>query len=162
MGSFIVILCATGLVNGAIGMISPDGELKKYVRLVGALCILLAMVAPIYESVVSGELDLDNYFSDMVEKEEQYKDVYAEYLADGSRKEAEAMLEASICEKFNLKSDDIAVKAELVRKGDGYALDRIGIYVSGSAILRDPRELVAYVEELAECECEVIYGKGGE
>ena len=162
MGRFTVILCATGLINGAIGMISPDGELKKYVRLVGALCILLAMVAPIYESAVSDKFAINDLFTDIEQKEEQYGDVYKEYLVSGSRKEAEDTLGAFVVKKFRLEDDDIALSVGLVKNGDRYEVDGLKIYVKGSAVLIDPREIKAYLGELTGCECEIIYGEGGE
>ena len=42
MKGFVITLISVAFLNGAVGMVSPEGDIKKYVRLAGALCILAA------------------------------------------------------------------------------------------------------------------------
>ena len=40
MGGFILTVMGVALVAGVTGMLTPDGETKKYVRLVASLCVV--------------------------------------------------------------------------------------------------------------------------
>ena len=59
MGGFILTVMGVALVAGVTGMLTPDGETKKYVRLVGALSLLCALISPVISAISDGGGDFD-------------------------------------------------------------------------------------------------------
>ena len=96
---------------------------------------------------------------------EEYGDTYAfeeifeENLARESVCEIEKRLSALLCEKLDAREDEISVSLEYGEDGERLTLLGVRVFLSGSAIFKDPRDAKEYVEEILSCECEVFWGK---
>ncbi len=156
MGSFILTLCAVALINGAVSMISPEGDMKKYVRLVGALCMLLAIISPVYTAAVDGEIDLSVLFSG-IESEENYEEMYGNSLTEGSLSMAEDALKSEISDNFGISSELFDVSVAFSETNEKKEISEVTVFLHSSAVLTDPRDICAYVNDRAGCNCTVIY-----
>lgn len=159
MGEFIFTLIAVALLNGAVNMISPDGELKGYVRLVGSLCIVIAVVAPIFSLVSENIFDTGKLFPDTEGAESLYEQTFAESIADGMREVAEKGIKEGISKELGLPDGKFDVVLNIETYGEAYRASSVTVILYGIAIPIDPREIRAYAEEVAGCECTVIYGE---
>ena len=82
--------------------------------------------------------------------------VFKDALASQSAKSLSDGLCSLLCAEFELESEDVEVYTWL----DGERCQRVSIVLSGAAALKDPHAMIGYVEELLECECNVVYGRG--
>jgi hypothetical protein len=158
MGGFIVTLMSVALIVAVTGMLSPEGDTKKYVRFVGSLCLLCALAAPIMGILSLGTDSLPNVlFPDSAEGGE-YEDIYMNALADGARENAEAALKGKLCESFGLSESSIDVLMSIEYDGKKYSVKEVEVILNNSAVFADPREISAYVNGELGCMCTVVYG----
>ena len=156
MSSFIITLMAVSLFNAVVGMISPEGDIKKYVRYLGALCLLCVMIVPVYSALVEDKGDIGGLiFGHDGMEEIDYGKIYEENLASGSIGIAEDALKAQIVKKFDIPSDSFEVKISVSQGGGD--ISGVEVFLHTSAIFADPRDIAAFVNEVLGCTCTVIY-----
>ena len=83
MKEFVIALISVALLNGAFGMLAPEGDLRKYVKLLGSLCLVCAVASPIFTAIKAEGGGFEGLFPDIPENESRYEDVYGEALAKG-------------------------------------------------------------------------------
>ncbi len=157
MEKYIITLISVALLSGIVGMLSPEGDVKKYVRLAGSLCLLCALAMPVYSFVSEGGVDLEGLLSFSGEVDTGYEDIYKEALADGAEENAEAALKAGLREKFKLSDDSLDVELTVEYDGEKYCISAARVLLHNSAVFADPREISAYVNENCGCACAVEY-----
>ena len=158
MGGFIITLMSVALTVAVTGMLSPEGETKKYVRFVGSLCLLCALASPIM-----GILDLgaDGSFGLLFPEtgeEGGYEEIYMNALADGARENAEDALKGRLCESFGLSRESLDVAMSLEYDGEKYSVCGVEVILNHSAVFADPRDISAFVNSELGCVCTVVYG----
>ncbi|MBQ8849433.1 MAG: stage III sporulation protein AF [Clostridia bacterium] len=158
MNTFIITLISVALLGGIMGMLSPDGDTKKYVRFVGSLCVLCALASPIYGILSDGEIDIGSLFDYSEGEEAEYEDIYKSALAAGAKENAEAELKRRICESFELSEKSLDVSLTLGDDGEAYFVESAEVSLHSSAVFADPREISAFVNEICGCACTVVYG----
>lgn len=151
-------LMAVALLTTVLGMLSPSGNIKKYVRLAGAFCLLCALVAPWGELIlkndgISEELLVGEWQSETVD----YEEIYRASLLNGEVKNAQAIVKNRILNRFSLSEDTIDVQLAVESREDTVTLSEVTLLIRSSAVLLDPRELTSYVNEEWGCPCVVIY-----
>ena len=81
MREYLTSLLSVSLLGGLLTMLSPEGDLKKYVRLLCSLCLLCAMVSPLFSTFAEGELSLDHLWERMEPSESlDYDEIYHQSL----------------------------------------------------------------------------------
>ncbi len=157
MGKFIITLMSVALLGGIMGMLSPEGDTKKYVRLVGSLCLLCTMASPLYGLLSEGEIDLENLFSFSAETGGGYEDIYRDAIAEGAKENAEAALKAGLIEKFGLSEESFDVSLSLGYENEEYFIESARVFLHNSAVFADPRDISAYINSECGCACTVEY-----
>ena len=160
MKNFVITLLSVAFLNGAIGMISPDGDIKKYVRLTGALCILAAIVSPLYFAINSGELDFDGDFLDRALEETVYESQYESALLDAGEKSLADAVKDLLCSELGMNEKSFGVKVRVVDDEGEYRIENVEVALYSSAVSTDPRDISAFVREKTGGECTVIYELG--
>ena len=158
MGKFIFTLICVAVVNGVIGILSPEGDLKKYVRFAGALCILLVMAVPIHTFAVNNGFELDGLSLGGEFDAEDYESIYEKALYDGGKETAENTLKEMLRAKFGMSSDGFDVEIDVSAREDGYSIESVTVILHSSVIFTDHRDITAYVNENLGCGCKVKYG----
>ena len=156
MDNFLLILVGVAILVGVVEIVSPEGDLKKYVRFAGSLCILLAIVVPVYSFFADGIPKLDGLMEEG-SQESDYNEIFMSAIADGSRATAENVIREGISSRFSLDADRLSVSISICRDGERYFADRATVGLYSSFINVDPVEISDYVSEILGCECEVIY-----
>ena len=157
MREYLSILISVALLGGVIGMLSPEGELKKYLRLLCSLCLLCAMVVPFFSALREGELSLDGLFESEESESVDYDEIYNQSLLNGNRENAENIIQSRIAQAFDLSYDSFEVRAMLSLKNNKYVLEEIALILHPEAIFADPKKLTEFVNESYDCPCVVIY-----
>lgn len=158
MKSYFITLMAVALLNGMIGMISPEGNVKKYIRLLGGLCLLCAMAQPIVSILSGGDFSVEEWL-DLPEMQEtvDYDEIYNHALVSGGEKNAETAIKNRILSRFELPSDSMDIEVNFVTNKDELSLGDVRVTLRDQAIFADPREIISYVNESWNCPCTVIY-----
>ncbi len=145
------------LLSGVITMLSAEGALKKYVRLLCGFCLLCALITPLFQWSSRGEFDPRQLWDRVTEEGESDEVLWQDALAEGSRQAVENELKTRLCAAFELPADSLTVAAQIVSKNDRYELESVTLLLEDSAIFADPKKMIGLVEELGHCRCVVIY-----
>ena len=157
MKDYVIALISVAFLNGAFGMLSPEGDIKKYVKLLGSLCLACVIAAPIFSAIsVEGGI-LDGLFPQIPERESSYEDIYGDALADGAEQTLERILKERAMGELGIKEDEIDLDASLERRDGEYRVSEVKAYIHGGGIFADPRKISELVNEVCGCACTVIY-----
>lgn len=158
MKQYWITFVGVAILNGVVGMIAPEGDIKKYVRLVGSLCLLCAVVQPILGWSCEGNEWTELLWGDTEnEAETDYDEIYNHSLIQGGQKNAEIIVKERLLEKFDLSADSVDVRVDFVIEKEETLLGEIRLTIRREAVLVDPRALTEYVNEEYSCPCTVIY-----
>ena len=157
MSEFVITLMAVALINAIVSMISPEGDIKKYIRFAGAIGMLLAIISPLYFAMASGEIGIEDFFSDFDADEENYEEYFQSTLTDGGRVETERALKEAMAEKFEIKDTDFDVYAKIDSKDGRVSISSVTVLLHTTAIFTDHRDISEFINERLKCPCTVIY-----
>ena len=158
MKEYFSTLIAVALLTSVFGMLSPGGNIKKYVRLAGAFCLLCALIIPWTDFLLKNEglsedFGIEEWQSDTVD----YDEIYYASLMDGGIKNAQSIMKNRILNHFSLSEDSLELQINVDTSKDTMILTEVTLWIRSSAILLDPQELTSYVNEEWGCPCVVIY-----
>lgn len=157
MKEYLSLLISVALFGGVIGMLSPEGDLKKYLRLLCSLCLLCAMLAPIFSEWRGGNLSLDFLWESEEGESIDYDEIYNQSLQSGNRENAEKIVKNRLLAEFDLPYDSLDVRVLFSLENDIYRAEKVELILHPQAIFADPKEMIALVNEVWECPCVVIY-----
>lgn len=158
MQNYLNTLLSVSLLGGMLSMLSPGGDLKKYLRLICSLCLLCAMVSPIFSVLAEGELSLDGLWEQIESSESlDYDEIYNQSLQNGNRESAKNIVKERILSEFDLSDDAIDVEAVFDIKNEKYSLAEIRVILHPKAIFVDPTVLCKWVNETYSCPCVAVY-----
>lgn len=80
-------------------------------------------------------------------------------LAEESGRMIEERIEELVCGAFEIDCERVAVTARVGVTETGVSVDRITVWLSGTALLTDPREIKRFIAEYTDAECEIVGGK---
>ena len=158
MKEYLMTLMSVSLLNGIIHMISPEGDIKKYVRLLGALCLLCAIAVPIFAALSEGGPDL-SFLSEIGQEAEQqnYDEIYQNTLIQSGEAEAAKVMKNRMIQELSMKNETFDVSVEFVSKNDDIVLGNVTVLLRDSAIFTDPRQVIDWVNEVYQCPCIIVY-----
>lgn len=110
---FIKSFCVVAVSGGLAMLISPEGNVKKYVKFIISLCVVCALLSPILS--FSGKLPqyLENIeFEVQKEAEDVSVEVYSD-VALVAKENIEAEVENLLASNFDYEKEDIYVVATL-------------------------------------------------
>ena len=154
-------LMAVALLGSMIGMLAPNGDLKKYLHLACGICLLCVLAAPVLSLLKNGIPSLDFLWEEQKHPSTNYDEIYQNSLHDGNWENAKNVIKNQILEEFSLPSDSLAVQVVIESKNDienaSYTMKEIRLTLSGEAIFVDPSELSEFVNRTYSCPCVVLY-----
>lgn len=156
MQVYVIRILTMSLLCSLVEMLAPIGEregLRRMVRLAAALCLLCLMIEPLREvRDALKAFDLGAWAAGMErEAEEDYARLMEEKLTAVSREQVETIVGELLEEKFAVSGEECTVTVDWESK-------RVWISLRGRALLRDPREIEAAIEERLACSCTVSAG----
>ncbi len=158
MKEYLMTLSGVMILSVLIGTACAEGNVKKYVRLLCALCLLCALISPLLRIWSEGDFDVSRLWENTVESEEdRYDEIYHQALIRNEISYAERLLKKQISERFNLDGSTFDTVIETVVKNGTYEPSRIRIILRDEAIFADPTKLIQYVNQTQKCECVIIY-----
>lgn len=157
MNEFILTAIGVAVIVGVCGMLTPDGETKKYLRFAGALCLICALVSPLIGAISSGDIGYDGIFPPVDSDEDIYDEIYKNSLAEGAKDNAETLLYENLLKQFKLPADSLAVSISLSYDGEEYSVGSVQVILKSTAVYADPREISEYINAELGCPCFVVY-----
>ena len=158
MKEYFMTLMSVALLNGILHMISPEGDIKKYVRLLGALCLLCAMTVPLFSALAEGEGSL-NFLTEFGQSTEQsnYDEIYQNSLLNGNKTETEKNIKTRMIQELSIEASTFDVSAEIVLKNEKTDLESVTVTLRDSAIFADPRQIIEWINGVYGCSCVIVY-----
>lgn len=159
MKAYVLTLVGVAMVSGIVNLLAPDGEIKRYVRLATAFCLICATANPMvaflkndgWESFVEGLSSLGEI------SDGNYDEIYKEHLISVGEERAENIIKNNIIEEFSLAEESFDVRVDFESKNGNSKIAELRILLRASAVFVDPRELISYVEEKYGCSAIIVY-----
>jgi hypothetical protein len=108
----------------------------------------------------AGEMIDENVFETVIpEVDMSVGEAVSGALAEESKKRIEKRLEELVCESFDVDSENVAVTVLVAVTDGAVSLDRVTVWLSGTALMTDPREIDSLIAEYTNAECEIVGGK---
>lgn len=156
------MVCASAAIT-LVGIFYPDdgSGVRRALDFCLSLCLLVAVVTPMGGMLKSaGERIDDSTFESLIpEAEIPSGEAASDLLAEESERMIEERIEELVCKSFELDSEKIAVTASVGVTETGVSLETVTIWLSGTALLTDPREIESLIAEYTDAECEIVGGK---
>ena len=137
----IVTVC---IAAGLVVRLSPEGNLKKYLKYIVSLCVLAAILSPIAK--LPDVIDLGDGFSFDYSEEELSEEERREMILNAEKEKISDAMRDLISEKWKLEKE--AVDVTLTLDSDNISaveIRRIDIKIKGEA-KRD--EIEKYIDEM--------------
>ena len=158
MKEYLMTLISVALLSGTVGMLSPEGEMKRYVRLLCSLCLLCAMVGPALSLLGDSDFSMDGLLSDREEIDRlDYDEIYHNSLILGGEKQAADTICAALLQRFELSEGAMEVSVRSPLKNDTDSPVSVTVLLRDEAIFVDPKEILSYVRELGDFQCTIVY-----
>ncbi|MBQ8345403.1 MAG: hypothetical protein IJY42_03955 [Clostridia bacterium] len=157
MKEYCIGLLASCFFCGICGWMAPDGSLRRYLRLVGGICILCVMLSPVPTWIRSFQ---GVSWLDVIPPEEMssnYDEIYKEALEALSASELEAYVEARLWEQFSLEEHELELQILWSEEPSSPYVEQGWIILRDSAVFCNPDEVLAAAISLLECDYEILY-----
>ena len=159
LSSIIVISIGVSLFE----LLAPSDEgFLKYIRLIGALCLVCVMIGPLN---AIGETLSDNFLEDLKdnltnnskeELEDQYNNLLNEYLNNYSVDSLNNQIEILLEENFGIPRSECEVNTYTTFENGKLAITEIQILLSGNSIFQNPYTIEKYISNICTAECKVL------
>ena len=161
MGVFILTVILTAIAVGLSEALSPDGNgIEKYVKFIGMLIILIAVLNPIISLVSQMEGGiLDSVKDKIIDAEfesESYEDILNEYLLNNSVSQLEDKLYELLENDFGIPCGDAEIVISTFRSEDKVGISNLQILLSGRSIFKNPYLIEEKFNELIGCDVQVL------
>lgn len=144
-------------------MLYPDDSsgVRRALDFCLSLCLLIAVVTPMGGMLRdAGKMINENVFESVIPEAEMPADeAVSSALAEESKRMIEGRLEELICKSFEINGEKVAVTASVDVTESGVSLERVTVWLSGTALMTDPREIKSLIAEYTDAECEIVGGK---
>ena len=147
MGEYLYSLALVAVLVALVCTLVPESAMQ-HAKLLCSLCVIALLVSPVMslvQAVGNGTWEIPEAWQEGEGEEQDYAQ-FSDALVVGQLQvllEREQGLPPEQCRVLVEWSEDGGVKA-------------VTLLLSGNAIWRDPDPIIAYVEELLDCECKVV------
>ncbi|MBQ8357815.1 MAG: hypothetical protein IJX39_08440 [Clostridia bacterium] len=157
MGGEILALFGVAFAAALADLLVPGeekGGTRQFLHFLTALVVLLLLLRP-FLSLLGGA---DGFLQGNLEWEQDetvkadYEQVFADAVASRSAVELKEGLSDLLQEEFGIAQGDCEITVALSDSGE---LERVAVFLSGAALLRDPEQIENRLSELFDCTVEV-------
>ena len=157
MQEYFGVLFSVCILSGIISVITPSESVKKYIEYICALCVISCMVLPIFD-VFPSKIDIFDNLDDYEANMENYDEIYNSFWAEQDEKNAASALCDGLAESLSFPVDYFRVGLLTSGSGVERTLEGVTVYITDArGIAADPQKIRAYVKNMANTDCEIIY-----
>ena len=158
MKEYLISLMSLAILCGVVGILSPRGDIGKYIKFIMGLCALGVIISPIKVFVQSVEGFAPSFGDTLFDSnEDYYENLFNNSLSEGSKAEIERLLEKNISEKFNVNTDGFDVSVSISEAEEKATVEKVVLTIYSSGILLDGNAAINYIDSILECSCVVVY-----
>ena len=144
-------------------MIYPDdgSGVRRALDLCLSLCLLVAVVTPMGAVLRNAGKTVNEIVFESVipEAEVSSGEAVSRLLAEESKIMIEERLEELVCKSFEIDGEGVTVTVSVDVTESGVSLDRVTVWLSGRALMTDPRMIKSLIAEYTDAECEIVGGR---
>ena len=152
---FILSLMIVSASAAAISMLAPDNSgSSKYVQFLCSIAVTALLLSPMRDIIgllpemLEGEVEIDSSIGTEAES------VYAEYVIEETCRRLEEEISNEIENRLNREVNSVSIECDATDI-ENVIIEKVTVeYVSANAFVCS--DTVNYVEELLDCECEVV------
>ncbi len=154
MREYIITLFLVCCVAAIIRAVGKDSATKKYIELVCALCVISALVLPIFGANID-DFDIGAIFDETENKGQNYDEIYKNYLLQEGKSSAENAIASDVCKQLGVSAGGVSIRLTL--NEDGTEIVAATAIVSGEAVNTDPSLIKQYISQALGTDCEIGY-----
>ena len=161
MSEYIFTIIAVSVAVGFFLALTPErGGIDKYVRMIGILVILCAMVSPIGKFFQNLDGDfLDNLRDELIsqkQESENYDEIFREYLENFSLNDIKSTIADMLNKEFNIPENEIQINISTDIVEGTPRIKNVQILLSGNSIFQNPYKIEEFVKNNLKCDCQVL------
>ena len=161
LGRYFIGIVTFSVVINLIGMLYPSDKsgVRRALDICLSLCLLCVVIAPIGGMIAEAKKDsaLDGFAFDIPEADVEAGRSLLSALEKESEKEIEEKLFRLLSEEFGEENIEIDVSVKV--NEEGVVIESVSVYLYGSGLLIDPRDMARAVARYTDAKCRVIEGR---
>lgn len=155
MQGMLTAIIVFSITARLIKFVLPDNSgIRKYASMLLGLCLTAVLAIPIAD-IVSGIGEITISPPDIGSIEDDYSEIFDEYIADSLYPSVEEYIYRVLEEKFSIVREDAEVFIRFDTDGDVISLEQILIFLRGKAVFADTGAITDYFEEKLTCKTDV-------
>lgn len=162
MKDYLISIIWVSVIVGLAEIISPHiSGTQKYIKAIGALCVLCVIAAPLLNiSNISEDFSEDlknNILEDQnTDSYEGYEELLKNYLNEHSANALKGEIQTLLKDNFDIPTEESEIKLFTEIKEEAISLQKVQIILSGRSIFKNPYNIENYIGNLLNCACEVL------
>ena len=161
MSEYVFTIIAVSVAVGFFLTLTPErGGIDKYVRLIGMLIILCALVSPIGKLLQSVD---DDFFDDLrdelishKQESENYDEIFREYLEKFSLTDIKSTIVNMLNKEFNIPENELQINITTDIVEGVPMIKNVQILLSGNSIFQNPYKIEEFIKNSLACDCQVL------
>lgn len=164
IGEYLVGITVASVIISLASILLPDTlspQLRSSATTVMSFCLICAVLAPLASVISKAVEDAEDLTPQFALPEISEGDLSGLYgsLEEESARAIEEVLLSSLIREFGFSEKNLSISAVVSACESGVELLRVVVYLSGSAIMADPREIVAFIGRFTDAECVIVTGR---
>lgn len=160
MKEYLTAIIIISIAICTFELLAPNNE--KMIRLIGALCVICVVIAPLNEI---GEDFSSNFLEDLRDKltedtreelEEEFSDILNKYLNEYSTEAYRTQIKELLLTNFDIPYNECEVKIFTQFTDNRLTVSEIQVLLQGSSIFKNPYEIEEYVSKISGSSCKVL------
>ncbi len=162
MKNYLIIIITVSICVGIYNIIAPQFHgIEKYSKMIGMLIVLCVIISPIKDFLNIFDEDVlqdikDNLINEDNEEQNEYDEMFNDYLASFSVEELKAEIKGILLDKFEIPPNECDVSISTEYKNEKLNPSHVQILLSGKSIFKNPYTIEEYFKTLLECSCTVL------
>ena len=155
MHGYLPAIIAVSVLTNLIRFALPkESSVSKYSSFFIGLCVTAVIAVPAVQ-IISSISELKPEFITESSPEENYSEIFGEYISESLYPSVEEYVYKVLSEKFSIPRQNAEVFIHFNTHGDVIAIEQILIFLKGSSVLANTGAISHYFEEKFLCRVDV-------
>ncbi len=164
IGEYLVGITIASVIISLVSVLLPDTlspSIKSSTTTALSFCLICAVLAPLSSVISKAVEDAERLEPELALPEISEGDLSGLYgsLEEESARAIEEALLSGLISEFGFSEKNVSLSAVVSADENGVELLRVVVYLSGSAIMANPREVKAYIGRFTDVECVIVSGR---
>lgn len=158
MREYFTVLFFVCLLSGTVSVLAPSDSVKKYIEYIGALCVIGAMIIPIFQ-VIPSKNDILDIFAGYESEAQNYDEIYNNFWnAEDERALTQALTER-LADELGLPDEYFCIELCVSQtENSGRVLEGVRLSLTDvRALSANPEIIRGFFLDTAGVECEIVY-----